>query len=279
MTLRSKYGENWMSVEDKTPLIKVYYFPNRFHFNPGIYRLTFEVHESLAIDKLQRAIPHLLVELRRQLPSTAFLCRTTLEDSSPLVPLLKGNGFIGTRFVHEPLLDISDAQGRGEGHLDVDNSDYELHPLKGEQLHDPSFRMLHAEVYARSSRLDPATPDKITDEEWLGVISDDLILEESVSLVVQGELAGMALVYSDEYEPETTCQLGLIGVRQDLLVRRRTLTAAMVQKVIGRVEQRGLRYLRAEIDSDDPWVVYTCAAFPFRADKTMISLAWPLAWV
>lgn len=278
MSPNFQYGKNWIVLKTEQSLAKVRYVNNRFNFNPNVYRLLFNLYPNALGNLLPQDLHALLAEVQRLLPKTALLCRTTVEASSPLLPMLKDAGFLETRYVYEPLLELENLELEVRSQLEEGSSSYVLRPLRDADIENPAFLDLHKELYARTSRMDPATPERVSKEEWMEVLQEDLNLEYSVCLVENRQIVGLALVYNDAYEVPKTYQLGILGIRQDLLKHHQPLSVAMVENICIQLKDKGEKFLRAEMDADDPWVFYTCAAFPFRHDKKSVSLAWPLQW-
>jgi hypothetical protein len=56
------------------------------------------------------------------------------------------------------------------------------------------------------------------------------------------------------------------------------ITLGMLYRSLDLLRKAGATRLTAELDSDDPWVLYTLADLPFKPALSLISFAFVPAW-
>lgn len=112
-------------------------------------------------------------------------------------------------------------------------------------------------------------------ELW-GALLDGLNPDISSCAFIQDELVGIGMVYASG-KPEEV-ELGLIGVLEKHLPSHQEITLAMLTQSIDNAIKAGTTRLAAEVDSDDPWTLYTLADLPFEVADESISLVWPPRW-
>lgn len=253
---------------------------NRLHWHDRVYRLETTQQATTTPAEVDAAIPVLVSALKEVAPAgrAPLLFRVTLPIESPFVAGLQASGFLVARHVFEPKLDPrtvvppEDAMDPG----------VELITLAAarKRFGDGPLEKLHLEVYARGSRLDPATPDRLDEADLSGLLlgADDLVGDLSCCLLLRGVPVGIVTVYRGA--DARSFELGHIGVAEAQLRDNEELTLAMLSWVIHRavLEPWNAEQLTAEIDSDDPYTLYSCAALPLRMGEESVSLFLAPAW-
>lgn len=252
---------------------------NRAHYHPRVIRLNFQGFDLLGPADLSDALAETLTELTQKTASLKpLLFRTTVASHSPLLPALSNHGFLQTRHVYEPALRLDER-------LTMELSRWRDPVVKGGRLrvttfsenpHQSALADLAQEVYQRTSRLDPATPNMLEPGELWGALLDGLNPDISSCAFIQDELVGIGMVYASG-KPEEV-ELGLIGVLEKHLPSHQEITLAMLTQSIDNAIKAGTTRLAAEVDSDDPWTLYTLADLPFEVADESISLVWPPRW-
>ncbi len=155
-----------------------------------------------------------------------LLYRTTITEGSPLLVALKAAGFLETRRVYEPWLHPREVK---QPTVSIDGR-LELLPLSNllEQRRQRELLELYIEVYARVSRLDPATPERLTPDEWEEMLLGDpaLALNLSCCALVGDRLVGLSTVYNGQQEGHF--ELGPLGVAEEFLSRHQEIIVAML---------------------------------------------------
>ncbi len=256
------------------------YFRNWYHYHPRVFRLHFELIGDSRPEELEAGLKPLLRQLREvTVAARPLLFRTTVPEDSPLLSGLRREGFLETRRVYEPWLHPADVQEMPV----VPPAGTVLIPLSSALDRNLQNELveLYVEIYARTSRLDPATPEQLSPDGWAQEFLEDPDLDRELSCcLLRGDRpVGLVTVYRGEQED--VFELGPFGVAQPELGMHQELTVAMLSRVMRklRAEKPAGTKLVAEVDSDDPWTLYTCAEFPFRTGATSVSLALVPAWV
>lgn len=206
-----------------------------------------------------------------------LLFRATVPASGQLPRILRKAGFIELRRVYEPELRLEALPPAAAEPAAPDLTLLSLPEALALASREELLRLFQ-EVCARTSRLDPATPGQIRTSEWEEVFLTDPQLqpEATTCAFVAGRLAGLASVFSGQ-DP-LSFELGPFGVAGVWLDRHQEITLGMLHHSISVLRQAGALLLTAELDSDDPWVLYTLADLPFKPALSSISFAFVPAW-
>lgn len=273
-------GDGIAVTDGPVLLLSARWLQNRLHWHDRIFRLVFTLAAQLgasdavaAVRLLVRELQYVLIDGRQPL-----LFRATVASDSVLLPALRSAGFLVARHVFEPILNprevMPDALPLPAG-ADI-MSLAEARKLLG----DAVLTQLYLEVYARSSRLDPATPEHLPEQELESFLFGDeqLAVDLSCCVVFNGVPVGLVPVFHGE-TPQRY-ELGAFGVANSQLERHEQLTGRMLTWVFEKsVRSPWLaEQFTAEIDSDDPYVLYACAAFPFRSAAESVSLFFVPHW-
>ena len=277
MTYRVDRSEDCLTVCADAPLVSLRYWRNPFHYHKDVYRLEFELLKPLERSELLAVVHLLLNDLKKTLPKGAAICRTTVVNPSGLLSVLRGVGFLETRYVYEPVLDPASVHVTNRHYLGLGGHSFDLSPLtdlpKGAQHY---LLDTFVDVYAQVPRLDPVTPKRVLRRDWRALLFEDLVPEVSAVLLERGLPVGLAAVYKDG--ASGSYQLGVTGVRTAFAARREQLVGTLLDKVVSLLQDADARQLRAEVDSDDPALCYACARLPFMPDRVSTSLMWVPRW-
>src|SRR5690554_2281021 len=216
MALSVARYESALELQLDGPLIRLRYSRNRYHYHPRVYRLHLEQLGECQPEDLGIGLGMLLRELLQvTAQARPLLFRSTVSKDSPLLAVLRSMGFLETRRVYEPWLYPADVP---ETPL-VPPTGTALTPLSSaldRNLHRELVE-LYVEIYARTSRLDPATPEQLSAEDWTDELLADPDLDKDLSCCVfRGDRpVGLATVYRGEQED--TIELGPFGVTKSEL--------------------------------------------------------------
>lgn len=252
------------------------FFRNRVHDHPGIFSITFS---DFAADVDAAVIAHdlynnLVQELR---PTNPLLLRTGVDEGDDLYAVLRSLGFRDYRRVYSPVLDvvafdlesIRDAESMFAtfGYGIVRLTDLELTAEVEAQLYD-----LHTEVYADTSTVVPATPERFSRMEWLEtfIYSKDVISDAFFIAVKGDEFAGFGNLFVGAAEGEL--ETGTFGTKRAYRHHHREIMLAIKAQEIAYAKRHGYRTIRAEIDAENPWILQICAELPFVQGRDYISM-------
>lgn len=218
---------------------------NRLHYHPGILRLSFQGFDTIHPPDLAHVIDVAFLALRSAMNAeAALLLRVTLDEHSMLLPHLKRCGLLETRRVYEPVLPLDEPTPEREHRLESFSVRHvqllgvsEAHTLVGEE----SLERLFWEVYARVARLDPATPERLSEEERTALALGNEALEwhTTTCAFVGSHLAGICCIYRSEAVEEL--EIGPIGVAGAERPHHHQIAVAMLGTSIMRAKELGGR--------------------------------------
>lgn len=277
MTVHAQHGH--VSISSNEHNVSVQWQLNRMHFHPRIVRLAIHGLDTTAEAEHEPVLRQLLTDLKRQIEVfDPLLIRATVGAGTKVHDALLNLGFFETRRVLEPVLQLdlptveilsASVSQSADPHIDTI-------PLTAANDHEQLLDLL-IQVYARTSRLDPATPERFERKELWSLFTDDIDWELSTCAYQAGELIGICAIHRGVKASEV--ELGLLGVLSSQLDKHSAVTLAMLGRSVHAVRATGISQLRAEIDTDDPWVLRTCAELPFRRAAESVSLALAPKWL
>ena len=255
---------------------------NRVHYHPEIYSITFS---DFAPGANVRVVAHHLYDtlIQKLRPTAPLLLRTGVDEGDELYAVLRSLGFRDYRRVYTPVLDVAafdletlqkvESGFAALGYKIVRLADLELTAEVEAQLYD-----LHTEVYADTSTVVPATPEQLGKKEWLEafVYSDDVIPEAFFIAARGGKFAAFGNLFRGEVEGDLAT--GTFGTRRAYRHHHREIMLAIKAHEIGYAKTHGYKKIRAEIDAENPWILYVCAELPFVQDRDYISMVRVMNW-
>ena len=259
----------------------VTFLHNRVHYHPRIYTVAFSdfatgTDVSLVTHKLYN---RLVQELQ---PHQPLLLRTGVDEGDPFYAVLKSLGFRNYRRVYNPVLDVAafDLERLREAETTFAALGYEivrLSDLNWSEI-ETELYTLHAEVYRDTSTVVPATPEQLSQSEWLGTtVKADAVIPEAFFIAVKnGEFVGFGNLFrSDEIgELET----GTFGTKRSYRHHHREIMLAIKAREIAYAKTHGYKTIRAEIDAENPWILQICAELPFMQGKDYLSMVRVMNW-
>ena len=216
-----------------------------------------------------------------------MLLRTGLMESDPFLNVLRALGFRTYRHVFTPVLEVETyAVGRLESfERKTRDLGFEIKPLADFDLSDDvvmKFRALHDEVYSEGSGAVPATPHLLSLSKWRAArLDEDFILDACFIAARDGEFAAFANLYPADLVPEnfgTELDTANFGTSRAYRQVHKTLVLALWAHLIRYAKSNGYQTIRAEIDSDYPWILEICAHFPMTLGEDYVSLVRALNW-
>lgn len=273
-------GDRVVVSDPAGPVLNARWMRNRWHWHERVLRLVISQSGELAPSDAVAAVKLLVGELQRvSVDGTRpLLFRVTVASESSLLRALRSAGFMVARHVFEPTLDPRVAAVNTMALPDG----AELISLSAarRQFGDAALSGIYLEVYSRSSRLDPATPECLTAEELAGLLFADeqLAMDLSCCAVLNGVPVGLVPVFRGDAQYQF--ELGPFGVADGHIGRHEEFSQQMLNWVF-RASLNApwlAEQFTAEIDSDDPYTLYACAALPFRAAAESVSLFWAPHW-
>ncbi len=260
---------------------------NRWHLQPGEFFCHFALEPEVS-EADYKELAHLLYKAALpQLKREGALLRTGVMEDDPLLKVLHGLGFRTYRHVFTPVLEV---QSYDLGRLEpferkTRDLGFEITTLAELGLSDEvvlKFRALHDEVYSEGSGAVPATPHLWSLDEWrTDVFDEDFMLEACFVAVKNGEFAAFANLYSADLVPEnreTELDTATFGTSRAYCHVHKPVTLALWAHLIRYALAYNYRTIRAEIDSDYPWILEVCAHFPMTLGKDYVSLVRVLEW-
>lgn len=255
--------------------VRVRWLLNRMHYHPRVVRLEFDGFGGLPDADLPPVVKQTIASATRELQGTnPLLLRTTVEAESGLHHALLDYGFFESRRVLEPVLQLDQALTNLRSVESTDGAP-RITPLADVTDRDELLDLM-LEIYARTSRLDPATPEHFSRNELWNMFTEDVNWQASSCAMLDGELIGLCIIHSGASAGEV--ELGLCGVRASQLARHQETGLALLLASARAAQHAGARLLRAELDTDDPWMLYLCAELPFRRDTESVSLVFAPNW-
>lgn len=262
------------------PVLRVRWFRNRWHWHERVFRLVMSEADELTPSGSMAAVELLVTELQQVSVDERrpLLFRVTVASESSLLPALRTVGFMVARHVFEPTLDPRAAV---QSALELpDGAELLSLTAARRRFGDAALTGIYLAVYARCSRLDPATPERLTDAERADFLFSDeqLVVDLSCCAVLNGVPAGLVPVFQGAARHHF--EFGPFGVTDSHLERYEEVTGGMLNWVFeASLNAPWLAdQFTAEIDSDDPYILYACAALPFRAAAESVSLFFAPQW-
>lgn len=221
------------------------------------------------------------------------------DSSTACVRFWQRQGFRVFRRTYRPFLDFADlasadgpdagwraAAGAGPG----SDPGIRIVPVSDASQGADDWVRFAVGLYRDTHRENP--PADLVPDAWERLLRRGLLAGVSCLLQVHGRTAGIALLYESE-EPGGA-ELGWCGVRvcgsgedggpmKDIRSRGvsvlddcgRMLLVALASEVFARARARGIRSVRIEADTTDPWATAVLEAFPFGPSATWLSLTGP----
>lgn len=264
------------------------YRQSRWHLYPGEFFCGFSFEERLA-PEARPGVARQLYEtaLPQMLDDGVLLLRTGVSEDDPFLPVLRQLGFRTYRHVFTPVLDLRafDAARLEPFELDVDALGFEITTLAELGLTDEvvaRFRALHDEVYSEGSGAIPATPHLYSLSEWREeVLGDDFLPDACFVALKDGEFAAFVNLYPADLVVENRgkeLDTANFGTSRAFRANHRVVVLALWSHLIRYAQSNGYQTIRAEIDSDYPWILGICAELPMTLGKDFVSLTRPARW-
>lgn len=258
----------------------------RWHFHPRIFYVWFTLAQTANPAEVARALYEKMWEVLE--PKNPLLLYTGAEEDSPLLPALRSLGFREFRRVYSPTLDVQTFDlSRLDAHRDrAEALGYRIATLKELELTDNGKKQLSTlfnEVYADTSTVVPATPERFNlGEWWADVIEDEDVIPEAFFVALKDdEMVGFGnLLHGYLYPDSRGSELGTatFGTARRYRHHHREIMLALKAREIAYAKAHGYRTLRAEIDAENPWILQICAELPFVQGKDYVSLVRVPAW-
>ena len=254
---------------------------NRFHYHPRIYTVAFsDVATSVDVAAVAHKLYDCLVQELQ--PHKPLLLRTGVDEGDPFYAVLRSLGFRDYRRVYSPVLEVKsfNLERLKEAETAFSALGYEivrLSDLTWSEI-EAELYALHVEVYRDTSTVVPATPEQLSQSEWLGAtVKVDAVIPEAFFIAVKdGEFIGFGNLFrSDEIgELET----GTFGTKRSYRHHHREIMLAIKAREIAYAKRHGYNTIRAEIDAENPWILQICAELPFVKGKDYISMVRVMNW-
>lgn len=261
---------------------------SRWHLQPGEFFCRFTLEPEVAKANYEEVVRLLYgTALPRLREEGALLLRTGVTENDPLAKVLRSLGFRTYRHVFTPVLEV---QTYDLGQLEPFEREtrelgFDITTLAELGLSDAvvmKFRALHDEVYSEGSGAVPATPHLWSLDEWhADVLGTDFLPDACFIAVRDGEFAAFANLYPADLMPEnrgTELDTATFGTSQAYRHVHTPVTLALWAHLARYAQNNGYRTIRAEIDSDYPWILEICAHFPMTLGEDYISLVRALNW-
>lgn len=267
-------GSFWFSVQD-------------WHFNPRIYFVGFQdMAENVDCGEIARKLYEAVLEAIK--PNQPLLLYTGVEEGNALHPVLSSLGFREFQRVYSPTLNVKafDLLSLAEAEREFLELGYSIRTLDDLELTDAlrrDLQHLFGEVYADTSTVVPATPERFPlDRWWKDVMEDDDIIPEAFFIAFLGEeMIGSANLLRGYLYPDSRGQeLGTatFGTGRGYRHHHREIMLALKCREIAYAKAQGYNRIRAEIDAENPWIVQVCAELPFVQSNDYISMMRVLNW-
>ncbi len=266
-------GTFWFSVQD-------------WHYNPRIYWVGFQ--KIAETDVIEVATKLYNAAVKAIEPQQPLLLYTGVEEDDPLHSVLLQLGFREFRRVYSPTLDVAAFDLLS---LDVATSiferlGYRITTLGELEQTNRVKRQLHTlfnEVYADTSTVVQATPERFSFEAWWAdVIDDEDIIPEAFFIALDGdEMVGFGNLMHSYLVPDLrNSELGTatFGTKRTYRHHHREIMLAIKAREIAYAKQHGYATIRAEIDAENPWILQICAELPFVQGRDYISMVRVMNW-
>ena len=221
-------------------------------------------------------------------PQQPLLLYTGVDEDDPLHPVLLQLGFREFRRVYSPTLEVG-AFDLSSLHAATDSFEklgYRVVTLADLDYTDDAKEQLHAlfnEVYADTSTVVPATPERFSlGEWWTDVIEDEDIIPEAFFIALSGdEMVGFGNLMHGYLLPgsrNTELGTGTFGTKRAHRHHHREIMLALKAREVAYAKRHGYATIRAEIDAENPWILQVCAELPFMQGKDYLSMVRVLNW-
>ena len=265
-------GSFWFSVQD-------------WHYHPRIFWIGFQDLTDVDIEVATELYNAAVKVMEPQQP---LLLYTGVEEDDPLRSVLLQLGFREFRRVYSPTLEVG-AFDLSSLHAATDSFEklgYRVVTLAELDLTDETKKQLHAlfnEVYADTSTVVPATPERFSLEAWwTDVIEDEDIIPEAFFIALEGgEMVGLGNLMHGYLVPgsrNTELGTGTFGTKRTHRHHHREIMLALKAREIAYAKKNGYKTIRAEIDAENPWILQVCAEPPFVQGKDHLSMVRVMNW-
>ncbi len=267
-------GTFWFSVQD-------------WHYNPRIYWVGFQdITEDADVREVATKLYDAAVAAME--PPNPLLLYTGVEEGSPLYPVLLQLGFREFRRVYSPTLDAQafDFSSLNAATVIFEELGYRIVKLSDLEHTDKTKKQLQAlfnEVYADTSTVVPATPERFGIAAWWAdVIEDEDLIPEAFFIALNGdEMVGFGNLMHSYLVPGsrgTELGTGTFGTLRSYRHHHREIMLAIKAREIAYARAHGYRTIRAEIDAENPWILQICAELPFVQGRDYLSMVRVLNW-
>ncbi len=219
-------------------------------------------------------------------PQRPLLLYTGVEEDDPLRSVLLQLGFREFRRVYSPTLDVRafDLSSLTKTTHTFEKLGYRIVILAELEHTNDTKKKLHAlfnEVYADTSTVVPATPERFSlGAWWTDVIEDEDIIPEAFFIALRGdEMVGFGnLMHSYLVLEETELSTATFGTKRSHRHHHREIMMALKAREIAYAKAHGYATIRAEIDAENPWILQVCAELPFVQGKDYVSMLRVMNW-
>ena len=262
------------------------YRQDYWHFQPGEFFCSFSFDEGV---EDRHAVAQLLYEtaLPQMLEDGVLLLRAGLSEDDALLPTLQRLGFRTYRHVFTPVLDVRNfpAETLEPFENDARALGFDIMSLAELGMTDSvvaKFRALHDEVYSEGSGAIPATPHLFSLDEWREEVLNEDFLPDACFVALQGdEYAAFANLFPADLVPENRgreLDTANFGTSRVFRHHHRPVMLALWSHLIRYAQDHSYETIRAEIDSDYPWILEVCAELPITLGKDFVSLVRAVRW-
>ena len=270
-----------VAYRDSRPVGSLRFFHNQFHYHPRIYTVAFSDFAAGAdtVSVARRLYDRLIQELQ---PHKPLLLRTGADENDTFYAALRALGFRDYRRVYSPVLAVAafdlellkdtEAEFSALGYEIVRLSDLTWSEIEAE------LYALHVEVYRDTSTVVPATPEQLSQSEWLGAtVKADAVIPEAFFIAVKnGEFVGFGNLFRGDNAKEL--ETGTFGTKRSHRHHHKEIMLAIKAREIAYAKTHGYNTIRAEIDAENPWILQICAELPFVQGKDYLSMVRVMNW-
>ena len=264
------------------------YRQSRRHFQPGEFFCSFSFNEGLA-EEDRRGLAQRLYEtaLPQMLADGVLLLRMGVMEDDPLLPVLRRLGFRTYRHVFTPVLDVRafSLERLKPFEKEAQTLGFEITSLADLGTTDSvvaKFRALHDEVYSEGSGAVPATPHLFSLSEWREDVLDEDFLPDACFIALRGdEYAAFANLFPADLVPANRgreLDTATFGTSRAFRHHHRPVMLALWSHLVCYARDHGYETIRAEIDSDYPWILEICAELPMTLGEDFVSLVRAVRW-
>ncbi len=262
------------------------YRQSRWHLQPGEFFCSFSFDEGV---ENRRTVAQLLYEtaLPQMLEDGVLLLRAGVSENDPLLPVLHRLGFRTYRHVFTPVLDVrAFSQETLEPFEKASQAlGFKITSLAELGMSDDvvaKFRTLHDEVYSEGSGAVPATPHLYSLDEWREEVLNEDFLPGACFVALQGDTyAAFANLFPADLVPENRgreLDTANFGTSRTFRHHHRPVMLALWAHLIRYARAHNCETIRAEIDSDYPWILEVCAELPMTLGEDFVSLVRAVRW-